>query len=131
MHFLLLTSGWRYRFWFLLLLALAGGPAFSADTPSVDVVVDREIVHYPSGGRDLIGFLYKPAGNGPFPVHLWNHGSEREPKTGAALAKFWVPQGFVFSRRSAADMAAIQGNGLWISRNACEIRIRGRGFTSC
>jgi dienelactone hydrolase len=28
-------------------------------------------------------------------VYLWNHGSERNPGSGASLAKFWVAHGFV------------------------------------
>ncbi len=54
-----------------------------------------DIVQYPSQGRELIGLLYKPPGDGPFPVYLWNHGSEHDPPPGARLAQFWVPHGFV------------------------------------
>lgn len=54
-----------------------------------------EIIHYESDGLSLIGYVYKPAGSGPFPVYIWNHGSDREPHHGANLAKFFVPRGFV------------------------------------
>src|SRR5580704_9573186 len=33
-------------------------------------------VTFPSGGRQLHGFLWKPAGDGPFRAIVWNHGSE-------------------------------------------------------
>ena len=34
-----------------------------------------EIVHFQSGGRELGGEIFKPTGDGPFPVVLYNHGS--------------------------------------------------------
>ncbi|GJJ01498.1 hypothetical protein RugamoR64_20360 [Duganella rhizosphaerae] len=34
-----------------------------------------EIVHFQSDGRELGGELFKPEGDGPFPVVLYNHGS--------------------------------------------------------
>ena len=37
-------------------------------------------VTYPSNGMTLHGWLYRPAGDGPFPAIIWNHGSEKDPK---------------------------------------------------
>src|SRR5262245_58710233 len=37
-----------------------------------------QLVHYTSGEWKLPGYLYKPAGNGPFPALMWNHGSEKD-----------------------------------------------------
>ncbi len=54
-----------------------------------------EVVFYASHGVQLKGYLYKPQGTGPFPVYMWNHGSEQQPPPGAKLAQFWVPHGFV------------------------------------
>jgi polyhydroxybutyrate depolymerase len=54
-----------------------------------------EVVFFESHGVQLKGYLYKPQGNGPFPVYMWNHGSEQQPPPGGKLAQFWVPQGFV------------------------------------
>jgi len=34
-----------------------------------------EEVRFPSDGRDLAGFLYRPPGEGPFPLMVTNHGS--------------------------------------------------------
>src|SRR6476469_2628013 len=55
-----------------------------------------EVVHYPSGERKLPGYLYRPAGSGPFPAVMWNHGSEKDPKAQPELARFYTQHGFVF-----------------------------------
>ena len=55
-----------------------------------------ELVHYPSGERRLPGYLYRPAGAGPFPAVMWNHGSEKDPKAQPELARFYTQHGFVF-----------------------------------
>jgi len=47
-------------------------------------------------GAELHGFLYLPAGKGPFPALLWNHGSERWPGWQPALAAFYTANGFAF-----------------------------------
>jgi|GEM_PF-234286 len=71
--------------------AAPASAAISATAPS-DV---GEVVFYDSHGAQLKGYLYKPQGNGPFPVYMWNHGGEQQPPPGGKLAQFWVPQGFV------------------------------------
>jgi dipeptidyl aminopeptidase/acylaminoacyl peptidase len=55
-----------------------------------------ELVHYPSDDRKLPGYLYRPAGDGPFPAVMWNHGSEKEPRAQPELARFYTQSGFVF-----------------------------------
>ena len=55
-----------------------------------------QIVQYESDGLSLKGFLYVPAGNGPFAVYMWNHGSEANPSQDKKLAQFWLGQGFAF-----------------------------------
>ena len=54
------------------------------------------LVSFPAGGGTLNGFLYVPAGSGPFPAILWNHGSERYPGAQPELAEFYTSHGFVF-----------------------------------
>src|SRR5438105_2053394 len=54
------------------------------------------VVHYPAGGRQLPGYLYRPAGSGPHPAVLWNHGSEKDPRAQPELARFYIEHGFVF-----------------------------------
>jgi len=41
--------------------------------------IKSEEVVFPSGGRQLHGFLWKPEGTGPFRAIVWNHGSEKLP----------------------------------------------------
>jgi carboxymethylenebutenolidase len=55
-----------------------------------------EEVVFPSGGRQLHGFLWKPDGTGPFPAILWNHGSEKLPGSQPALASFYSAHSYVF-----------------------------------
>jgi carboxymethylenebutenolidase len=76
----------------LMLLAfivlLAAGEAVAQSKP--------EEVVFPSGGRQLHGFLWKPAGSGPFRAIVWNHGSEKLPGSQPALASFYTAHSYVF-----------------------------------
>jgi dipeptidyl aminopeptidase/acylaminoacyl peptidase len=56
---------------------------------------EPEEVTFPSGKLTLHGFLYKPAGSGPFPAILYNHGSERKPGTKPELGKLFSSKGYV------------------------------------
>ena len=83
----------------------AGSPTSSVSAPvatagAVSDTPDQakpkaDIIQYKSRNLDLVAFVYKPAGNGPFPVYMWNHGGERDPMPGALLAKFWMAHGFI------------------------------------
>jgi len=53
-------------------------------------------VTFTSGKLTLHGFLYKPQGNGTFPVILYNHGSEQNPGTKLALGQFFSSKGYIF-----------------------------------
>ncbi len=95
----------RGRIWPYLLSILVFSfhpwvPASHAAAPPVEAspadLPQPETITYKSNGLDLKGYLYKPAGKGPFPVYLWNHGSEADPKEGRKVAKFWLSQGFVY-----------------------------------
>jgi dienelactone hydrolase len=44
----------------------------------------------------LHGYVAKPAGNGPFPTFVWNHGSEKQPGKTQGDAVFFTQHGFVF-----------------------------------
>ena len=50
----------------------SGGPRRAN---AADVKVAGEVVTFPSGQRTLHGVLHRPAGGGPFPALLYNHGS--------------------------------------------------------
>jgi dienelactone hydrolase len=47
--------------------------------PRVDVEPVRAEVRIPSGGLTLRGWIFRPAGPGPFPAIAYNHGSEQHP----------------------------------------------------
>lgn len=70
-----------------LVLSMAGA-AFAQAQP--------EEVVFPGAGRQLHGFLWKPAGSGPFRAILWNHGSERRPGSEPAVARFYTSHSYVF-----------------------------------
>ncbi len=59
----------------LLPVGLVFGPLTVGAAVPQGVAPEPEIVLFPSGGRTLGGELYKPAGLGPFPAVLYNHGS--------------------------------------------------------
>jgi len=58
----------------------------------------KKRVAYRNGSLWLEGYIFKPAGRGPFPVVVWSHGSEIRPGTGEqfdGIAQVFVPRGFV------------------------------------
>jgi dienelactone hydrolase len=84
----------RWRLLVVAALALAFVPA-AAQTTSV---YNKRHVTFKSGDLTLAGYVYKPAGDGPFPAVLWNHGSEPDPGGRAefdSVAAIFVPAGFV------------------------------------
>src|SRR5258708_4481092 len=74
-------------------------PAGTDDTiPTLAPNIAKQRIMFKSGDLTLIGFLYKPEGQGPFPGIIWNHGSEQNPGTGPefdAIADIFVPAGYV------------------------------------
>jgi dienelactone hydrolase len=55
-------------------------------------------VTFESGDLTLVGFLYQPAGSGPWPALIWNHGSEKHPEAGPqfdTVASVFVPAGYL------------------------------------
>lgn len=66
--------------------------ATPAEAPPAEPVAER--VSFPSGGRTLEGYLYKPAGPPPFPVIVWNHGSEKEQPKRLPIARTYLPRGY-------------------------------------
>jgi carboxymethylenebutenolidase len=53
-------------------------------------------ITFPSRGRMLHGTITRPAGAGPFPALIYNHGSERTPGHYMALRTFFSSHGYVF-----------------------------------
>src|SRR5476649_2378191 len=61
----------NYRTSFIICLSLFHMEMGLAET----LQTTPEIVHFQNGEHELGGELFKPEGNGPFPVVLYNHGS--------------------------------------------------------
>jgi len=61
---------------FIQFALLLSGPAFSQALQSAD----PETVEIPSGALRLKAFLWKPAGQGPFPAVLFNQGRSDDPQ---------------------------------------------------
>lgn len=77
--------------WLLLLLALF--QLLPQSPPS------GEVVSFPSGQLRLYGVLYKPAGRGPYPAVVYNHGSARgmlSKQAFDALGPVFTRRGWVF-----------------------------------
>jgi carboxymethylenebutenolidase len=74
-----------------LLAVLAAAPAAAQDPGP-----KAELIAFPSGELELKGFIWKPAGTGPFPAILWNHGSEKKPGAVERVAPLFVARGYVF-----------------------------------
>ncbi|MGA7194121.1 MAG: prolyl oligopeptidase family serine peptidase [Anaerolineales bacterium] len=111
-----MLSSYRFRFAALILaiaiLACANQvapasipPAAVAATtvtplPSITATpgLSAERVTFTNNGLTLVGYLYKPAGDGTFPAVVWNHGNEQDPTSGPeldAIANILVPAGYV------------------------------------
>ena len=78
-----------------ILIGLLLGSVFSGGAKAQTQAKSEEVV-FPSEGRELHGFLWKPEGKGPFPAMIWNHGSEKLPGSQPALASFYTSHGYVF-----------------------------------
>lgn len=96
-----LLDNWRFGDADLPALAEAKRGAARATPTRVtntNAAITKERVWFTSGGNVLEGFLFKPAGDGPFPAVLWNHGSEMRPGAGTqfdAVGAVFVPHGYV------------------------------------
>ncbi len=74
----------------------ATATASASPTPKATAVPKETEVSFQNGDLQLRGFIWKPEGNGPFPVLLWNHGSEKLPGWLPELGTDFVNQGYVF-----------------------------------
>lgn len=73
-------------------------PTATQAVPTPTAGPTKERVTFKSGDLTLVGFLFKPSGQGPFPGIIWNHGSEKSPGTGPefdSVASIFVPAGYV------------------------------------
>lgn len=84
--------------WHVLRVALSivALTSLAAAGTAESAVAQPELIGFRSAGLELRGFIWKPAGAGPSPAILWNHGSEKRPGTVDAVAPFFVSRGYVF-----------------------------------
>jgi len=83
---------------FVLAAALVAGFHAAASSRFDDAPFGKQRVTFKSGGLTLVGYLFRPAGDGPFPAVVWNHGSEPNPGGGRqfdTVASIFVPAGYV------------------------------------
>src|SRR4029079_4783777 len=86
-----------------------------------------DVVTFPSGARTLHGVVHKPAGTGPFPAILYNHGSApgMEPAEAAnALGPVFAAHGWLFFMPFRHGQALSADAGPYIMD---EIRAAGAG----
>jgi dienelactone hydrolase len=81
-----------------LLTAQTSNPAGAAPQASEAANPEYSTFFYTNDKLKLEGYFYKPAGAGPFPVVVYNHGSragfEREERPMAFVANVFVPAGY-------------------------------------
>ena len=83
----------------------------------------KQRVSFKSGDLTLVGFLFKPAGTGPFPAVVWNHGSEKSPGTSVqfdSVAGIFVPAGYVVFAPLRRGHGFSEGK--YISDSTAEVR---------
>jgi dienelactone hydrolase len=79
-------------------VALATSTVLAASVTGQQPALNKQPVTFKSGQLTLVGIVYKPDGPGPFPIVIWNHGSERTPGRSRqfdAVADIFVPAGYV------------------------------------
>lgn len=97
--------------------ARVAAPVTAAPAAPVDPLTPT-LVAFPSGSRMLHGFLYKPAGSGPFPAIVFNHGSEKLPGPMTGQAQFYVPHGYALFVPHRRGHGRSQDAGEWIDKVA-------------
>ena len=92
-------TGWMNRCVLGCFLAVAVATHVRAQPASSSPpAISKQRVTFKSGDLTLVGFLFRPAGPGPFPAVVWNHGSEPNPGGGPqfdSVAAIFVPAGYV------------------------------------
>jgi dipeptidyl aminopeptidase/acylaminoacyl peptidase len=92
----------KARVLMFFVLSTAGCKRANSDTgknQDTDLPGATEIVSFPSGSLTLHGLLLRPAGKGPFPAVLYNHGSAPGTANNLAFANIapvFVARGWVF-----------------------------------
>src|SRR5437867_12256000 len=108
-----------------LILLLLFLPTLSTAT------VAPETVTFQSGTITLHGLLYKPAGTGPFPAVLYNHGSAPgmlSNEAFEAIAPVYVGRGWVFFARYRRGQGLSASAGEYIETEIASARRDGLGW---
>ena len=117
-----LTASSRAVFFATFASLLLSAVFAQSSAPLTQQVVAPQIVEVPSGVLHLKGYLWKPAGPGPFPAVLFNHGSGADDaqhtagrtmaEAAADLAPVFLQHGYVFFYlcRRGQGLSADQGS---------------------
>ena len=92
-------SSFRFAALTLAALALVSGRCLAAPARQPDLPPPAgEEVTFQSNGYTLAGCIVRPAGPGPFPAVIYNHGSEKDPRRCGPpeLARAYVAHGYAF-----------------------------------
>ena len=92
----------------VLLCLVAGSLAHAASA------AEPEEVSFAGGGAALHGFIFRPAGDGPFPAVLYNHGSEKLPGTKPEIGGFFARSGYVLFVPHRRGQGRSQEQGTYI-----------------
>jgi carboxymethylenebutenolidase len=95
---------------------------FSATTHILTSQSASETVTFKSGSLTLYGSIWKPAGAGPLPAVLYNHGSEKPVDYLAALGPVFTRRGYVLFVPERRGQGRSADQGPWISDVLAEER---------
>ena len=101
--------------------------ASGGDTRAQERAVQPEIVRFTNSSQVLGGELFKPAGRGPFPAVLYNHGSAPgmlNSQASHAIGPLFVRAGWVFFmpyRRGHLSQSKLRKVTLNPSLNLCQV----------
>ena len=78
--------------------------------PTSEAITDQKVT-FQSDGLTLVGYISKPAGDGPFPALISNHGSEQNPAQGGSTAgQIFTQDGYVVLRPLRRGHGESQGD---------------------
>lgn len=101
----------KMRFYIIVFFVLLSAGSFGQSKP--------DTVTFQSGSLHLKGLLWKPAGNGPFPAMMYNHGSEKQPERFLTkLPQAFVEKGYAFFAPFRRGQGMSKGQGRYIIEQA-------------